>query len=76
MKPNTLTVLENLHPGDVFCLPDKQVRFIKADLPPIVKRRNFYPCQAYPVFGVSPKPFPRNTEVVYLTSKKNAKIAL
>jgi hypothetical protein len=66
MQSNTLTTIDRLRAGDIFCKLSDSTIFVKIDLPPVRKRRHLYRCHAIPVNCVMPVAFKENTEVVFL----------
>jgi hypothetical protein len=66
MIANTLTVIEELQPGDVFCKESGEMKFIKVPGNPIKICKEVFPCFAIPLQSIEPKRFKGNTPVIFL----------
>ncbi len=74
MKRQTLTTMESLKPGDVFCFESGPDQFIKMPLPPvhIYGHKIFCSCHASPVGVIVPRPYTGKTDVVFLYRDQQA----
>lgn len=71
MTKNTLTTIDQIRPGSIFCLPDNQEKiFIKLSEQLIKKHKHVYHCQARPIDQIVPRNFQNKEQIIFLKKEK------
>ena len=71
MTKNTLTTIDKIHPGSMFCFPDNQDKiFIKLSELLIKKNRHVYHCQARTIDNLIQRNFQNKEQIIFLNKPK------